>query len=177
MDDSINSGSENKLPLIVSVVAIAAAVFALALAVKAKNDAKTANESLTTANGTITALQGEVSSLRGTMVKSADLQDIKNEFESFKGEAITKVNDVVTQVEAQRKILEGMKAGKATGTTTTGGTAPVAGPGEYVIKSGDTPRKIATANGVSVSDLLKVNPGMDPTKLRVGQKIKLPAKK
>lgn len=53
----------------------------------------------------------------------------------------------------------------------------VAGPDEYVIKAGDTFRKIATAKGVSVADLIAVNPGVDASKLKVGQKIKLPAKK
>ncbi len=57
------------------------------------------------------------------------------------------------------------------------GEPVVAGPGEYVIKGGDTGAKIARANGVSLSDLMAVNPNTDWTKLKVGQKVKLPAKK
>ncbi len=57
-----------------------------------------------------------------------------------------------------------------------GGGPVVAGPGEYVIKAGDTFAKIARANGVSPADLAAVNPGVDSSKLRVGQKIKLPKK-
>jgi LysM repeat protein len=53
----------------------------------------------------------------------------------------------------------------------------VAGPDEYIIKSGDTGRKIARAEGVSVGDLLAVNPDVDWKHLKVGQKIKLPQKK
>ena len=52
----------------------------------------------------------------------------------------------------------------------------VAGPGEYVVKSGDGGAKIAKANGVSISDLVAVNPGVDWTKLKVGQKVQLPKK-
>jgi LysM repeat protein len=52
-----------------------------------------------------------------------------------------------------------------------------AGPDEYIVKGGDTGYKIATANGVSVADLQAVNPGVSWTALKVGQKIKLPAKK
>lgn len=52
----------------------------------------------------------------------------------------------------------------------------VAGPGEYVIKSGDTLAKIARAQGFSLADLQSVNPGVDSSKLKVGQKIKLPKK-
>jgi LysM repeat protein len=58
-----------------------------------------------------------------------------------------------------------------------GGEGVVAGPGEYVIKSGDTFAKIARAQGVSAAALAEVNPGVDSSKLKVGQKIKLPAKK
>jgi LysM repeat protein len=54
----------------------------------------------------------------------------------------------------------------------------VAGPGEYVIKSGDTFSKIGKANGgFSGADVAAVNPGVDPAHLHVGQKIKLPQKK
>jgi len=52
----------------------------------------------------------------------------------------------------------------------------VAGPGEYVIKSGDTLAKIARAQGFSLADLQSVNPGVDSSKLKIGQKIKLPKK-
>jgi LysM repeat protein len=57
-----------------------------------------------------------------------------------------------------------------------GGEPVVAGPGEYVIKSGDTGAKIARAQGVSLGDLQAVNPDVNWTKLHVGQKIKLPKK-
>lgn len=53
----------------------------------------------------------------------------------------------------------------------------VAGPDEYIVKSGDTGAKIARANGVSLSDLQSVNAGVNWSKLHVGEKIKLPAKK
>lgn len=63
---------------------------------------------------------------------------------------------------------------------TGGGAAAapaVAGPNEYVVKSGDTGMKIASANGVSISDLQAVNPGVNWNALKVGQKLKLPAKR
>lgn len=58
-----------------------------------------------------------------------------------------------------------------------GGEPVVAGPGEYVVKAGDTGVKIAAANGVSLSDLQAVNPGINWGRIAVGQKVKLPAKK
>lgn len=57
-----------------------------------------------------------------------------------------------------------------------GGAPAVAGPDEYIIKSGDTGAKIARERGVSLADLQAVNPGVNWTRLSVGQKIKLPKK-
>ncbi|MGG3466182.1 LysM peptidoglycan-binding domain-containing protein [Neobacillus pocheonensis] len=46
---------------------------------------------------------------------------------------------------------------------------------EYVIKSGDTFTKIAKALGVSVSSIQELNPNVDSSKLKIGQKINIPA--
>ena len=57
------------------------------------------------------------------------------------------------------------------------GEAAVAGPGEYIVKPGDTGAKIARANGTTLSDLESVNAGVSWTHLKVGEKLKLPEKK
>lgn len=76
----------------------------------------------------------------------------------------------ITKLEESAKAAPVAKAGK------TGGAPAVAGPDEYIVKSGDTGAKIARAKGVSLSDLLAVNPGVNWNKLDVGQKLKLPKK-
>jgi LysM repeat protein len=55
--------------------------------------------------------------------------------------------------------------------------APAAAPGysTYVVKSGESLSKIANAHGFRYVDVLAVNPGIDPNKIRVGQTIVLPA--
>jgi LysM repeat protein len=57
------------------------------------------------------------------------------------------------------------------------GEPAVAGPGEYIVKPGDTGAKIARANGCTLSDLTSVNAGVSWTHLKVGEKLKLPEKK
>ncbi len=53
---------------------------------------------------------------------------------------------------------------------------PVENPGtEYVVVHGDTLGKIAKRNGVTLSALKAANPGVEPTKLKVGQKLTIPA--
>ena len=44
----------------------------------------------------------------------------------------------------------------------------------YTVQSGDVPFTIADKCGVTVEDLLKANPEVTPTALRVGQELKIP---
>jgi LysM repeat protein len=88
------------------------------------------------------------------------------------GPAIGNLQASITKLEdAMKKPAPVAEKGKK------GGEAPVAGPGEYVVRSGDSGMKIASANKVALADLQAVNPGVNWNKLAPGQKIKLPAKK
>jgi LysM repeat protein len=91
------------------------------------------------------------------------------------GDALGKINGAITEIkEAAKKpapVVADKKGGKSSGPV-------VAGPGEYIVKAGDVSgTKIAKAQGVSIDDLKAVNPGVDWSKLKLGQKLKLPAKK
>jgi len=46
----------------------------------------------------------------------------------------------------------------------------------YVVKAGDTLAKISQVTGFPPNAILTANPGVDPTKLRIGQKLKMPGK-
>jgi len=46
---------------------------------------------------------------------------------------------------------------------------------EYVIASGDTLGSIARKNGIALKALQEANPGVDARKLRIGQKVQIPA--
>ena len=85
--------------------------------------------------------------------------------------AVTNLVTTVTKLEESAKKPVVAEKGKK------GGEPAVAGPNEYVVKPGDGGAKIAKTAGVSLSDLQAVNPGVDWTKLKIGQKVKLPAKK
>ena len=78
------------------------------------------------------------------------------------------------------KIEDAAKKPAAAGKGAKGGPARdvVAGPGEYIVKPGDTFSKIGKANGgFSSKEVAAVNPDVNPAKLHVGQKIKLPVAK
>lgn len=53
------------------------------------------------------------------------------------------------------------------------GTSASAGK-DYSVVKGDNYYKIAKANGISVGALAKANPGVEPTKLRIGQVLCIP---
>ncbi len=53
--------------------------------------------------------------------------------------------------------------------------APPATPSEYTIASGDNFSTVAKKFHVSVKALMDANPGVEPTKLKIGQKINIPA--
>jgi LysM repeat protein len=97
------------------------------------------------------------------------LHDIQDAFNGVGG----KLGELGAQV---TKMEESAKAGPA-GRKGAKGAEVVAGAGEYIVKKGDSSAKIAAANGCTRSQLLAVNPGLNWSKLHVGQKIKLPEKK
>ncbi|MGI8552355.1 MAG: LysM peptidoglycan-binding domain-containing protein [Dehalococcoidia bacterium] len=60
-------------------------------------------------------------------------------------------------------------------TVFAGAVGTAASSNTYVVKSGDTLATIASRLGFSVSDLTSANGGINPSSLRVGQELKLPA--
>ena len=52
---------------------------------------------------------------------------------------------------------------------------PAPASGMHVIQSGDTLSSVARKAGVSLSALLKANPGVTPERLRIGQEIRIPS--
>jgi LysM repeat protein len=70
-----------------------------------------------------------------------------------------------------QKVIIPAKSTTAATPTATG----TAGNGLYVVKSGDTLGKIATAHGTTVKAIQKLN-NLVTTQIRVGQKLKMPPK-
>lgn len=96
----------------------------------------------------------------------------------------TETQRVVTQIgeslsdHAARlvKIEEAAKKPVAAPGGKKGGEPVVAGPGEYIVKAGDASgAKIARDHGVSLPDLQAVNPNVNWNKLKIGDKLKMPA--
>jgi LysM repeat protein len=64
-----------------------------------------------------------------------------------------------------------LTAPQATAATTTETTTP--GAEYYAVQSGDTLGSIAQKYGTTVDELMTLNPGIDPTALDIGQKLRV----
>lgn len=81
--------------------------------------------------------------------------------------------------EAPPKEKPAPKASPVVAETAKEKPAPAAATGggrSYEIKGGDTFYSIARKNGISVNELIKANPGTNPSRLKKGMAIKIPAK-
>jgi LysM repeat protein len=58
-------------------------------------------------------------------------------------------------------------------TTTTATETTTPGAQYYVVQSGDTLGSIAEKHSTTVDELMTLNPGVDPTALNIGQKIRV----
>jgi LysM repeat protein len=63
--------------------------------------------------------------------------------------------------------------GSTTGTTTAATDTTTPGAVYYVVQSGDTLGSIAQKYNTTVEQLMTLNPGVDPTALTVGQRIRV----
>ena len=64
------------------------------------------------------------------------------------------------------------KAAAAKPAAANGKSATPPGPGEHAVAKGETLSSIAKKSGISLKAIQDLNPGVDATKLRIGQKLK-----
>jgi LysM repeat protein len=171
--DTISRENNSMLPvgaLIVGVIALAVGGFG---AIKASGLQKKVDV-LEEKAAKIDSLESQLGSVAASADKSA--KDIGSLSRTTQEAFNTVAADLGNIHASLTKIEEAAKKPAAAGKGSHGPV--VAGPGEYVVKAGDTFAKIGRANGgFSGADVASVNPGVDPSKLKVGQKIKLPQKK
>lgn len=172
--DTISRENNSMLPvggIIVGVIGLLLGGFGLMQASKANN----AIAALTPKVDKIESIEASV----GSAAQSAEQakKDLKV-FRDSAQEAFTGVGEALKGLQASVTRLEELaKKPVVAEKGAKGGGPVVAGPGEYVIKAGDSFAKIARANGTTIAAIQAVNPNVDSGNLKTGQKIKLPAKK
>jgi LysM repeat protein len=179
MDTISRESSPSYLPiagLIAGLLGFLLGGIALLNATKANKAAAGAVEQVTTLSTKVDGVEAAATAASSAADRAAtnvaSLQRSTQEaFTAVAGE-IGKVNGELAKL--QEAATKG-SAAKAGGAKSAGPV--VAGPDEYIVVGGDTGAKIARAKGVALADLVAVNPGVNWSGLKVGQKVKLPAKK
>jgi LysM repeat protein len=172
--DTISRENNSMLPVagvIVGVLALLVGAYA-AIKVSSLNKTVVTHEEKI---GKIDGLEAQVGSAASSADKAA--RDI-NSLNRSTQEAFNTVAASLGNIQASiTKMEESQKRPVAAAAPKGASSGPVvAGPDEYVIKSGDNFSKIARTHGVSLGDLQAVNPGINSSDLKIGQKIKLPKK-
>ena len=172
--DSNNSGS------ILPLVGVIAGGLALVLAIVALVKLSTLQKTVTAQGDEVAKIATLENDVRAASAKSEG--DVKALREGFQN-AINQIGTAIGTHDARiTKIEEAQKARAAApvagGKGGKGGvvTGTVDAEGNYVVAPGDTVSKIAKKFATRVDAIEAENPGLDPTKLKVGQKIKIPKK-
>jgi LysM repeat protein len=171
--DTISRENNSLLPMggvIVGIIALIVGGYAAISVAKVNRTLVTQEEKI----AKIDDISAQVSSAAAASDKaSKDITALQNSTQSAVNQIAT---DLGTIHETLKHLQETPKAARAMAKGAKGEMVE-AGPGEYIVKSGDSGAKIARALGVSLSELESVNPGVKWTKLHVGMKLKVPEKK
>lgn len=172
--DSNNSGS------ILPLVGVIAGGLALVLAAVALFKLSAVQKTLASQEESIAKISTLENDVRSVSAKSES--DMKN-LSSGVQNALNSVGTTIGEINAKiAKIEEAQKArpvaAPAVKGASTGGavTGTVDANGNYTIAPGDTLSKISKKFGTRVDAIEAENPGLNPSRLRVGQKIKIPKK-
>ena len=169
MDTISRESNSSYLPIAGVLVGVLALIIAAAALFKANSVGKKVPDGLADRLASVESSAGNAAS--GADKANANIaklqSSVQGAFDQI-GPEIANIKTSITNLETAAKArVAAPKAGGA-----KGGEPVVAGPGEYVVKPGDTGMKISKATGVSIGDLEAANPGITWTHLRVGQKIK-----
>jgi LysM repeat protein len=172
---SRDTNETNYLPIAALIVGLLAAIFAGVAFFKVNAVAKSM-QGQAALNARVNDLESQLRTTAATADKATEritrvASDTQKAFTEV-GQAIGGMRNDLAQV--QESLTRPAPTPSAAAATSGGSGAPTAGPGEYVVKSGDTGARIARDAGIGLGDLMAANPGLDWNRLRVGQVIKLP---
>ena len=173
--DTISRENNSMLPVagvVVGVIGLLLGGIALVQLSKVKQTVADHEVKLATIDGVKATAEGAAATADKAKADLAQLSRSTQDAFNQVGPALAGLREDVTKIQESLKKPAPAPGGK-------GGpkSAPVAGPGEYVVKAGDASgAKIARDHGVSLADLQAVNPGVNWSKLKIGDKLKLPSK-
>ncbi|MEO5961526.1 MAG: LysM domain-containing protein [Opitutaceae bacterium] len=174
--DTISRENNSMLPvggIVVGVLGLLLGVFALVQATKANNAVKEHQTKIDKIEG----IETQVGSLATSVDKTSNYA--KSVYKEVENALANQVAPRLGSLESAVAKLEAAATKPvATNNSKKGGEPAVAGPNEYIVKSGDSSgAKIARDHGIPLPDLMAVNPSVNWSKLKPGDRLKMPAKK
>lgn len=169
--DSNSSGSI--LPLVGVIAGGFALILSIVALVKLSSTQKTLDERVTAAEGKASA--AETAAANAAAKADTDIKGLRSGIQTALdqvGNEIGTINAKITKIEEAQKARAAAPAAK--GGAAAAPTGVLNADGTYTVASGDTISKIARKFAVKADSIEAENPGLDPTKLRVGQKIRIP---
>jgi LysM repeat protein len=160
------------------MVGVIAGVLALILAIAALVKVSSLNKVVV---GQVDEVATKISSIQTDVhgATAKEENDVKNLRDGVQG-ALGQVGDQIGVIKGQIARLEeaakkpAAAAGKGKGAGVVTGT--VDADGNYIVAPGDTVNKIAKKFATNAQAIEAENPGLEPSRLRVGQKVKIPKK-
>jgi len=131
------------------------------------------SEMLRKAAGKISSIESNLGTVSSAIEK--DVADVKRSMRSLAmqaGTALKKVEALEERGVAAAPVRSSDPPASAP--TSKGDSSAPSSSTTHTIASGDTYGKLSTKYKVTVNDLLDANPGVDPRRLRIGQKILIP---
>jgi LysM repeat protein len=177
--DTLSRDSSSSSNSIMPLVGVIAGVIALLLGIFTMVKANKIEKTLTAQGDEIAKIATIESDVRSATAKSeTDMKNLRDGIQNALNQVGTEIGAIRTQMTKMEEDMKKRPAAAPAGSKA--GAGPVAtgvrnADGTYTVAAGDTPSKIARKFGTSVDSILAENPGLEPSKLRVGQKIRLPA--
>ena len=161
------------------IAGLIAAGIAIIISIVALVQLKKVNAALATQGDELAKIATIENEVRSATAKSeGDLKVLRDGVQNALnqvGQEMVSLRDKLAKVEEAAKKPA---PAAAPATTKTGSTPAPTGvrnaDGTYTIAAGDTLAKVAKKFGVSLDAILAENPGIEPSRLRIGQKIRLP---
>ena len=166
--DSNSSGS------ILPLVGVIAGGLALVLSVVALVKLSTLQKTVAAHDEQIPKIASLESEVRAAAKSETDIKGLRSGIQTALdqvGNEIGTINGKLTKIEEAMK-----KPAAAAGKAGAAPTGTLNADGTYSVAPGDTINKIARKFATKADAIEAENPGLDPTKLKVGQKIRIPKK-
>lgn len=203
MENDLNESTSSMLPIALAVLAIALGGAGLYFGMSANQRINPISDNIEASSGSAARIEKQLGSfdtkLTELVVQADELKQTVNRLRVYSSQSEQAAKQAISGVKDNREELvklvtkfnelatsgipTGPRQSAATtsvapsvpsGTTSASSDAATVAASTYSIQSGDNFAKIASKKGISLQALLDANSSVDPRRLQIGQKIRIP---